>query len=150
MLARLDATDAGSAKSPFLLALAGVPGAGKTQSAAYLKQLLEAELAESVIVLPMDGFHLYRSELDEFAEPERAHYFRGATWTFDPRLLHQKLQEIRAGKPQGFPAFLHSVGDPQADAFHFDPAKHRVVILEGIYAMLNSYDHQEKLPITSE
>ena len=31
----------------------------------------------------MDGYHYYRSELDEMSDPELAHARRGAEFTFD-------------------------------------------------------------------
>lgn len=34
-------------------------------------------------VVPMDGFHYYRHELDTFKDPQLAHKFRGAHYTFN-------------------------------------------------------------------
>lgn len=48
------------AKKPYLIAIAGVPGAGKSTIAF----LISEALPKSQIV-PMDGYHLYRNELDQ-------------------------------------------------------------------------------------
>ncbi|XP_019089401.1 PREDICTED: ATP-dependent kinase YFH7-like [Camelina sativa] len=43
----------------------------------------------------MDGFHLYRSQLDAMEDPKEAHARRGAPWTFDPALLLNCLKKLR-------------------------------------------------------
>lgn len=57
----------------YLIAIAGVPGAGKSTISALISQ----HLPHSQVV-PMDGYHLYRNQLDE-EQMKR----RGAAFTFD-------------------------------------------------------------------
>ncbi|OIW11277.1 hypothetical protein TanjilG_28368 [Lupinus angustifolius] len=93
-----------------LVALAGPPGAGKSTVANEVVRRVNklwSEKASSMdsqikppdvaIVIPMDGFHLYRSELDAMENPEEAHARRG-------------------GKGSVYvPSFDHGVGDPVED-----------------------------------
>ncbi len=118
----------------FLVGLVGVPGSGKTASA----QLLAREVRKHVSceVLPMDGFHYYRSELDQFPDPQLAHFRRGAHFTFNAEALLRKLQILRSGQLTLFPSFSHSTGDPVEDSISLDPAHTAVVILEGLYLFL--------------
>ncbi|XVF80896.1 hypothetical protein PTKIN_Ptkin15bG0111800 [Pterospermum kingtungense] len=64
------------------------------------------------VVMPMDGFHLYRSQLDAMENPEEAHAKRGAPWTFDPVLLLNCLKNLRNQGSVYAPSFDHGVGDP--------------------------------------
>jgi pantothenate kinase len=84
----------------------------------------------------MDGFHYYRSELDQFPDPQLAHFRRGAHFTFNAEALLRKLQILRSGQLTLFPSFSHSTGDPVEDSISLDPAHTAVVILEGLYLFL--------------
>ena len=62
-----------------LVGLAGSPGSGKTTTAAQVVARANAlAVADVAAVLPMDGFHLYRSQLDALPDPREAHRLRGA------------------------------------------------------------------------
>ncbi|XVE73016.1 hypothetical protein DITRI_Ditri11bG0084300 [Diplodiscus trichospermus] len=67
------------------------------------------------IVIPMGGFHLYRSQLDAMENPEEAHARRGAPWTFDPMLLLNCLKNLRNQGSVYAPSLDHGVGDPIED-----------------------------------
>eukprot|EP00906_Rhabdomonas_costata_P028484 RCo040338 len=71
---------------PVLVAISGVPGAGKTTLALQLvKTLSQGEgLPNFAMNIPMDGYHLYRAQLSALPNSEEAHQRRGAEWTFDP------------------------------------------------------------------
>jgi len=81
------AFDAALAAPPgrrYVVGLAGCPGSGKTTTAAAVVARCNA-LAQSAglapdfaALLPMDGFHLYRSQLDAMPDPAEAHRRRGA------------------------------------------------------------------------
>ncbi|KAK7396404.1 hypothetical protein VNO78_17393 [Psophocarpus tetragonolobus] len=132
----------------FLVGLAGPPGSGKsTLSHEVVKRLnkLQSEKASSfdsqvqppdvAIVFPMDGFHLYRSELDAMENPEEAHARRGAPWTFNPLRLLTCLKNLRIHGSVYVPSFDHGVGDPVEDDI-FVNLQHKVVIVEGNYLLL--------------
>lgn len=116
------------------MGLVGVPGSGKTASA----QLLAREVRKQVPceVLPMDGFHYYRRELDQFPDPQLAHFRRGAHFTFNAESLLRKLRTLQSGQLTLFPSFSHSTGDPVEDSISIDPTHTSVVIIEGLYLFL--------------
>lgn len=134
-------------KTKYIVGLAGPPGAGKTTLASEVVRRLNTRWPQKVLrmgsplpgdvatVLPMDGFHLYRSQLDSMENPEEAHARRGAPWTFNPDLLLKCLQTLRNQGSVFAPSFDHGVGDPIEDDV-FVSLQHKVVIVEGNYLFL--------------
>lgn len=133
----------------YLVGLAGPPGAGKSTVAHEVVQRINKlwpqkspSMDEQVgspdvaIVLPMDGFHLYRSQLDSMEDPKEAHARRGAPWTFDPARLLKCLQTLRSQGSVCAPSFDHGVGDPIEDDI-FVSLQHQIVIVEGNYLLLD-------------
>lgn len=143
------AARASSPNSKYIVGLAGPPGAGKSTVAFQVVQRLnklwpqkassfesQVEPSEVAIVLPMDGFHLYRYQLDAMENPEEAHARRGAPWTFDPTLLLTCLKTLKNQGSVYAPSFDHGIGDPVKDEI-FVNLQHKVVIVEGNYLLLN-------------
>ncbi|KAL5561797.1 hypothetical protein UlMin_031544 [Ulmus minor] len=142
---------AAAASSPnfkCIVGLAGPPGAGKSTLASEVAQRVnklwpqksasldsQVEPPDVAVVLPMDGFHLYRSQLDAMENPEEAHARRGAPWTFNPELLLTCLKNLRDQGSVYAPSFDHGVGDPMEDDI-FVSLQHKVVIVEGNYLLL--------------
>ena len=92
---------------PFMVALAGMPGSGKTVAAETLRRLLHPQCLR----VPMDGFHFPLSELKSRADAEDAIYRRGAADTFDPQGLKEKLLQLRSGEDEVLlPDFDHVSG----------------------------------------
>lgn len=121
---------------PLMVAVVGMPGAGKSTAGRALERLL----GPSCLVLPMDGFHLPLAALRARPDAADAIYRRGAPDTFDPAALCERLGEIcgdTAAAPEEvrLPGFDHAVGDPTEDAFVFDRRRHRIVIVEGLYLL---------------
>lgn len=128
----------GSNPTRWLIALAGVPGAGKTTLASRLAQAINARTApNTMLALGMDGFHYTRAALQQFPNPAEAFARRGAPWTFDAAALEQRLQELRASAGRSdvpWPGFEHAVGDPVENALRV-PASTRIIIVEGLYLL---------------
>ncbi|KAI4301168.1 hypothetical protein L6164_034474 [Bauhinia variegata] len=132
----------------YIVGLAGPPGAGKSTLAyEVVKRInkLWPEKAASfdcqvkppdvALVIPMDGFHLYRSELDAMENPEEAHARRGAPWTFNPSRLLTCLNKLEREGSVYAPSFDHGVGDPVEEDI-FVNIQHKVIIVEGNYLLL--------------
>lgn len=131
-----------------IIGLAGPPGAGKSTVANEVVKRInklwpakarsfdsENKPLDVATVLPMDGFHLYRSQLDAMEDPEEAHARRGAPWTYDPKRLFNCLKKLRNQGSVNAPSFDHGVGDPIEDDIIVS-SQHKVVIVEGNYILL--------------
>lgn len=112
----------------YLVGLAGVPGSGKTSLCeAFLR------LRPDAVIVPMDGYHLPRCQLD--AEGLRR---RGAPYTFDSAGFRSGMEQLRATRSGRFPAFDHAVKDPCPDAICVTSDK-SLVIVEGIYVLMSGW-----------
>eukprot|EP01134_Creolimax_fragrantissima_P000458 CFRG0458T1 len=121
-----------------LIGIAGVPGSGKSTVAAVITDFLNKEVPQSAVVVPMDGFHYYRRELDLMKEDqENIHERRGAPWTFDVCAFLHALQTIKRCGEASLPAFEHSVGDPIPDKIKVTK-RTRYVLIEGNYLLLDA------------
>lgn len=100
------------------------------------KALIRAFPPGLAAVVPMDGFHYYRRELDQFEDPVEAHRRRGAHWTFNADRFVSSLEAARASGVGSFPSFDHSVGDPVEADVHVTAA-HEIVVVEGLYLLLD-------------
>ncbi|KAI4937239.1 uncharacterized protein J4E92_001969 [Alternaria infectoria] len=127
-----------------LVALAGVPGAGKSTVSDALVSELAARGIKDVAVVPMDGFHYTREILSTFDDAEVAFKRRGAPFTFDAEAcvtLVKTLKEAPVTKDGEAdicipaPGFDHAVKDPVQDAIKIS-SRTRLVIVEGNYTLL--------------
>jgi pantothenate kinase len=91
-----------SQESIYLIGVGGIPGSGKSTFASCL----QSGLKDSIIV-PLDGYHFYRKDLDE--EGLRR---RGADFTFDKEKFRIDLENLKKNKEGYFSSFDHSVKDP--------------------------------------
>ena len=129
---------------PFMVALVGLPGSGKSVSSMLLANELD-KMDLPCFVTPHDGYHLYMHQLRLMPDPQDYIYRRGAPDTFDPKNLYRDLLRIRGEHPDypkedqiKIPAFDHSKGDPEPDKHVFDRFHHKIVLCEGLYLL-----HQE-------
>ena len=114
---------------PRLVAIAGVPGSGKSTIAASV-----ATRVPGAVAVSMDGYHIPRSELT----PDQLER-RGAPDTFDPDAFRRDLLRLKTIGGGSFPAFDHAVKDPQPAAIVV-PADAPLVVVEGLYLLMRSWD----------
>lgn len=120
-----------------VVGLVGLPGSGKSTLAAKLVNAVNLQTGSPLAVaLSMDGFHLSKAALAQFADPVAALARRGSPWTFDPDGLESKLKLLRKNldKSSTWPDFQHGVGDPVADAISVNPDT-KLIIVEGLYLL---------------
>jgi pantothenate kinase len=142
-LLRLLPSHSGRPERRILIALAGLPGSGKSTVAARLADAVNTHAGAGVMVaLGMDGFHFSKAELARFPDPAEALKRRGAPWTFDAAALAQRLQDLRDSHQSVlWPDFEHGVGDPVADAITVLPST-RIVLVEGLYLLHDDHGWQ--------
>jgi pantothenate kinase len=120
-----------------VIGLVGLPGSGKSTLAAKIVDEVNVRTnATRAVELSMDGFHLTKSALAQFADPAAALQRRGSPWTFDPVGLANKLLLLRKNTDESttWPDFQHGVGDPVADAITINPNT-KLIIVEGLYLL---------------
>jgi hypothetical protein len=71
---------------PYMVAIVGIPGSGKTTSATILGELLQ-ERNIPTMVMPFDGYHLMMETLQSFPNAGEVIYRRGGPDNFDPQAL---------------------------------------------------------------
>ncbi len=149
LLALLDASPQTSGVcGRVVVALAGLPGSGKSTVASQWAQAVNAQRgANTALALGMDGFHLSRAQLALFADPHAALMRRGAPWTFDSAAFARNLRAIKtATSPsdpaQAWPGFEHGVGDPVAGAIQVPPEV-QLIIVEGLYLLHEGHGWNE-------
>jgi pantothenate kinase len=98
-----------TSQRPYMVALVGIPGSGKSVSASLLAASLD-ELGCHSMVMPHDGYHYPMDRLRVFPDAPDAIYRRGAPDTFDAAALLRDLRRIRDGEEQlvPVPAFDHA------------------------------------------
>lgn len=105
-------------------------------------------------LLPLDGYHLTRKQLDELPNAQEAHYRRGAPFTFDPVSYIKLLTELRkpleaTTRTLYAPSFDHAVKDPVVEDIPLPPSA-RIVIIEGLYVALDQPPWKEALELYDE
>ena len=137
LLELLDKASSQNGPQRVVVALAGLPGSGKSTVANQLAQAVNQRLGTSrAMALGMDGFHLTKAQLAAFSDPQAALTRRGAPWTFDAAALADRLRQLRATPPASvaWPGFEHGVGDPVPNALQIGPEV-LLLIVEGLYLL---------------
>lgn len=138
-------------KPRYIVAIAGIPGSGKTTTAEAVVNHLNANSTVRAALLSMDGFHLSRSELDQLPNAKEAHIRRGAPWTFDVSRFLNFMRNLRdwadstplakdgTWQPSDVltaPTFDHKAKDPVEDGITIAPDA-SIIIVEGNYLLLD-------------
>ncbi|KAJ5585602.1 uncharacterized protein N7459_005402 [Penicillium hispanicum] len=142
-------------KPRYLVAIAGVPGSGKTTTAEAAVRHLNQDPSVHAALLSMDGFHLPRAALDQLPNSTEAYVRRGAPWTFDVARFLDFMHRLRSwadttpltrtlqSSPTWHatdilraPAFDHEAKDPVDDGITITPDT-SIVVVEGNYLLLD-------------
>ncbi|KAG5356587.1 putative uridine kinase [Yarrowia sp. C11] len=132
-------------KRRVIISLVGIPGSGKTTSAKIIADKINtiSNTPDLSIVVPMDGFHYTRKELDAMEDPVEAHKRRGAPFTFNAQALVDLIADLHADKSGvEVPSFDHAKKDP-GPGFVVQP-ENKILLVEGLYLQLN-YEPWSKL-----
>ncbi|OAL46761.1 phosphoribulokinase/uridine kinase [Pyrenochaeta sp. DS3sAY3a] len=141
---RLLSRQAADPRQRILVALAGVPGSGKSTVSHALLAELASRGVQDVAVVPMDGFHYTKEMLSSFKDPEQAFRRRGAPFTFDAEGFVQLVQTLQTTPVTASqetellvlaPGFDHALKDPVRDEISIS-SRARIVIIEGNYTLL--------------
>lgn len=120
--------------------VAGAPGSGKSTMARHLRERVNEALnsRNACVVVPMDGYHTRRADLNRMENATLANARRGAHWTFDADRFADGVERLASAYEKGdvrLPSFDHGVGDPVDDDV-LVPSSAPVVIVEGLYLYL--------------
>ncbi|KAJ4289052.1 hypothetical protein N0V90_011394 [Kalmusia sp. IMI 367209] len=144
--------------SRILVALAGVPGSGKSTVSQALLSELAARGVDDVTVVPMDGFHYTKKTLSSLANPAEAFKRRGAPFTFDASAFVALVKSIKnlpvtgPENPEQFlyaPSFDHAIQDPIENAIPIS-SRNRLIIIEGNYTLLDEDPWREVATLCQE
>ncbi|KAK6198041.1 P-loop containing nucleoside triphosphate hydrolase protein [Scheffersomyces amazonensis] len=131
-------------KRRYIISLAGIPGAGKSTLSSLVAQQLNQTV--KTIVLPQDGFHLYRWQLNDMPDSEEAIRRRGAPFTFNAKAFVQLISQLNdpvySQHIINAPSFDHKLKDPIEDDIHIEPDV-QVIIIEGNYVSLRDPDWRD-------
>ena len=148
--------------TPYMVAIAGIPGSGKSSSAEIITRIINEISAKSshsssanpiCVCIPADGYHYNVTTLQELerrTNDTTLIYRRGAPDTFDVTALIQDLERIRYPHhapdestnvpPQvALPGFDHAVGDPTIHQHVYDRRQHSILIMEGLYLLYDQH-----------
>lgn len=124
---------------PFMVALVGIPGSGKSLSSFLLATALD-EAGYPCMVCPHDGYHYPLDYLKTFPDAEDVIYRRGAPDTFDPRALVRDLDRIR-GSGRALPNALRTDAQPALYGAEAISANAGEAVEDEVIVKMPAFDH---------
>lgn len=103
---------------------------GKSTLTSRLKELLDKS-----VVVPMDGYHYSKHELNNFPNSQEAFRRRGVDWTFNSEKFVHDISHLKETHEGQFPSFDHALGDPIENDIEVSKS-HQYVLIEGNYLLL--------------
>ncbi|CUS22668.1 LAQU0S06e03268g1_1 [Lachancea quebecensis] len=164
--------------SEVIVGIGGLPNSIRVENVAPAEPLNhDYKIAQ---IVPMDGFHLSRRHLDHFDDPAEAHRRRGSPPTFDSNnclqlckllaktctikptltlkksapgsdILFDRISETFSKSVPSIyvPGFDHALKDPSTGQ-HCVDAFTRIIVLEGLYLLLDEDNWREIYPTFKE
>jgi pantothenate kinase len=132
-----------NANSRIIIGIIGKPGAGKSTLSSFLIEKLPPE---SVVLVPMDGYHLSNKELDSLGCRDR----KGAPDTFDSFGYAALLQRIATSTEDVYFPVFHREIEESIAAEGVVTAKTRIVLTEGNYLLHSQDGWKDVAPILTE
>jgi pantothenate kinase len=146
-----------SNKERLLIAISGIPGSGKSTFSKEFCNFIKNSNNENnnnnininsfnPIVIPFDGFHIYKNNLNE----DQIKY-RGRIDTFNLKAFEEKLSKLKFSKSKSnlnlnsefyFPSFDHKIKDPIEDDIKIS-ANNNLIIFEGLYLLINNLFYEK-------
>ena len=124
-----------------LVAITGAPACGKTTLAAEVARRLNAQRRKAVVV-PMDGFHLDNTVLEEKGLVQR----KGAPETFDADGFIRLVRALKLGNDVYAPKFDRTRDISIAGAVTV-PSDAQFIIVEGNYLMFDEAPWRDLAPL---
>jgi pantothenate kinase len=131
-----------SGSRPYLVAIAGPPGCGKSAIASVLRTLLGDD-GTNTTVLPMDGFHLRNSELAS-KEVRRGTksvsllQLKGARESYDTEALYSCIEKLRRGERLHWPTYSRITHEPIAEGIYLEDPE-TLYLIEGNYLLIEEH-----------
>ena len=112
---------------------------------AAVAQRINVVFTDTAVVIPMDGYHYSRAELQRMGESTDIEYTydqliarRGAPWTFDAEGCIDAFKKARQDGEASLPIYSRIKSDPIDDGVQLC-SETKIVILEGNYLLASHY-----------
>ena len=144
-----DIASKGLLNNQLFVCVAGGPGSGKSTLSTAVAERINKQMQKNgddntypaAVVLPMDGFHYTRSELQTMGESSDIEYTyeellarRGAPWTFDAEGCIEAFTKARQDGKASLPVYSREKSDPVPDGVELR-SDTKIVLLEGNYLL---------------
>ena len=132
----------------YIIGITGYPGAGKTTLATNLATHINEALGqEQAAMVPMDGYHLPNTTLDNLGLRD----LKGIPDTFDAQGFVDLLTQLREvpAKTVYCPAFDRSIDGSVENAITILP-QHKVLVVEGNYLLVKKEPWAKVRPLLDE
>ncbi len=132
-----------NANGRIIIGIVGKPGAGKSTLSSYLIEKLPKD---SVVLVPMDGYHLSNKELGALGRRDR----KGAPDTFDANGYASLLQRIATSNDDVYFPVFHREIEESIAAEGVVTSKTKIVLTEGNYLLHDQDGWKNVAPVLTE